>query len=189
MAIFYVTFGPFSVTSCYLSPLNMWCRKCSLLPVLISVKKLGRVQRGLRVNRIPAKSLSAYDDEWSVQKVLTDPEGPGLILKRSCFFFSVDLLCLSFSSSSKSRPKYVSKSTWFLNHLSSSSNCLWMCEKSWIRAFYGSIWSNSHFRYISEPEVVSELGVKKGLITSGLIVDTGSDCEEGFRINVGVPLV
>ena len=139
MAIFYVTFGPLSVTSCYLSPLNMWCRKCSLLPVLISVQKSGRVQKGWRVTRTcPAVSWSVYHKRVA-QKALMHPEGPGLILKRSCFFFSVDLLCLSFSSSSKSRPKYVSKSTWFLNHLSSSSNLLWMCEKSWIRAF---IWFN-----------------------------------------------
>ena len=40
-----------------------------------------------------------------------------------------------------------------------------------------------------EPEVNFEASVKKGLITSGLMVDTGRDCEEGFRINVGVPLV
>ena len=45
-----------------------------------------------------------------------------------------------------------------------------------------------------EPEVVSESSVNyirllHPVITSGLMVDTGSDFEEGFRINVGVPLV
>ena len=46
-----------------------------------------------------------------------------------------------------------------------------------------------HIRFINEPEVVFEASFKEGLITSGLMVDTGSECEEGFRIIVGVPLV
>ena len=116
--------------------------------------EVGSSSKGLKGQRNFVSGILVY------LRALVRPKSPGLILKRSCFFFSVDLLCLSFSSSSKSRPKYVSKSTWFLNHLSSSSNCLWMCEKSWIRAFYGSIWSNYHFRYINKPEVIFEASFK-----------------------------
>ena len=56
----------------------------------------------------------------------------------------------------------------------------------------GFLWFNMidyHFRYINKSEVVFEASFKEGLTTSGLMVDTGSDGEEGFRINVGVPLV